>query len=69
MGRMFRIVGVMFALLLIVGGALVYRTLNAAGYFNTVISSFAGKCLDVAGVVGAEDIELEALRKLLQDDE
>ncbi len=59
MGRVFRIVGVIFVLLLIVGGGLVFRTLSAAGYFSTVVSSFAGKCEAVAGVVGAEDIELD----------
>ncbi len=59
MGRVLRIAGVTIVVLAIVGGALVYRTLNAAGYFNRVVSAFAGKCVAVTGVVGAEDIELD----------
>ena len=59
MGRILRILGIVLVLLVVVGGILVYRILNAAGYFNTVASNFAGKCQAVAGVVGAEDIELD----------
>lgn len=59
MGRFLRILGVVVVLLLVVGGVLVYRVLNAAGHFNTATSNFAGKCQAVTGVVGAEDIELD----------
>jgi len=59
MGRAFRLLGVLFVLLLLVGGALLYRTLNAAGYFRAVTSSFAGTCQAIPGVVGAEDMELD----------
>lgn len=57
--RLFRILGFVFVLVLLIGAVLVYRTLTAAGYFNTVVSSFAGTCQSIAGVVGAEDIELD----------
>jgi len=59
MGRVFRIFGIGFILLLLAGGALAYRTLNAAGYFGTVTSAFAGTCQAISGVVGAEDMELD----------
>lgn len=59
MGRLLRILGIVLVLLVVVGGVLVYRILNAAGHFNTVASNFAGKCQAVAGIVGAEDIELD----------
>lgn len=65
MGRILRILGLVFALLLVVGGILVYRVLNAAGYFNTVASNFVGKCQTVAGVIGAEDIELDRANGIL----
>ena len=59
MGRFLRILGVLLVLVVIVGGVLVYRILNAAGNFNTVTPHFAGKCQTVTGVVGAEDMELD----------
>jgi arylesterase/paraoxonase len=59
MGRLFRRLGVIAVVLLIVVGGLLYRTLNAAGYFTTVTSSFAGTCTPITGVVGAEDMELD----------
>jgi arylesterase/paraoxonase len=65
MGRIFRILGLVFMLLLVVGGVLAYRVLNAAGYFTTVTSTFAGKCQPVAGAVGAEDIELDRANGVL----
>lgn len=54
-----RILGLLFVLVLIVGGVLVYRILNAAGNFNTVTAHFDGKCETVTGVVGGEDMELD----------
>ncbi len=59
MGRIFRILGLVFVLLLVLGGALLYRALNTSGYFTAVASSFAGKCQAVTGVIGAEDIEAD----------
>lgn len=59
MGRLFRILGVVLVLVLIVGGVLVYRVLNAAGNFNAVTPHFAGKCQTVTGAVGAEDMDLD----------
>jgi arylesterase/paraoxonase len=59
MGRLFRRLGVVVVVLAIVIGGLLYRTLNAGGYFSTVVSSYAGTCRAVAGVVGAEDMELD----------
>lgn len=59
MGRILRILGVVLVLLLLVGGILIYRVLNAAGNFNTVTPQFAGKCQTVTGVVGAEDMDLD----------
>ena len=65
MGRIFRISGLVFVLLLLVGGILAYRLLNAAGHFTTVTSTFAGKCQAVAGAIGAEDIELDRANGVL----
>jgi arylesterase / paraoxonase len=59
MGRILRILGIGFVVLILVGGVLLYRAFNTAGYFATVASSFAGKCEAVQGAIGAEDIELD----------
>ena len=56
---MFRILGILFVLALLIGGVLVYRILNAAGNFNEVTPHFAGKCETVKGVVGGEDMDLD----------
>jgi arylesterase/paraoxonase len=56
---MLRRVGVVLVVLLLVVGGLLYRTLNAGGYFKSVASSFSGTCTAVKGVVGAEDMELD----------
>lgn len=65
MRRILRILGVFLVLVVIVGGVLVYRILNAAGHFNNVTSHFAGKCQAVTGVVGTEDIELDRTTGML----
>lgn len=59
MGRVLRRIGLVVVVLLVVAGGLVLRTLNAGGYFKTVVSSFSGTCTAVSGVVGAEDMELD----------
>lgn len=54
-----RIVGFVLLFIIIAGGVIIFRILNAAGYFNEVTPHFAGKCQTVEGVVGAEDMELD----------
>lgn len=56
---MFRILGVLLVLALVIGGVIVYRIMNAAGAFDDVTPRFAGKCEIVTGVVGGEDMELD----------
>jgi arylesterase / paraoxonase len=56
---MLRILGWLLLIIVIAGAIIVFRILNAAGYFNEVKPHFAGKCQTVEGVVGAEDIELD----------
>lgn len=51
--------GAIAVVLLLVVAGLLFRTLNAAGYFKTVVSSYSGKCTKVAGAIGAEDMELD----------
>jgi arylesterase/paraoxonase len=59
MGRILRFLGLGLVLLIVVGSVLVARILHTAGYFNKVASGFAGKCEQLPGVVGAEDIDLD----------
>lgn len=59
MARMFRFLGFGLGLLIVVGAVLVGRALHTAGAFNKVASGFAGKCEQVPGVIGAEDIDLD----------
>ena len=59
MRRFFRIFGVVIALLIVLGGALLTRALYVAGYFNEVTPKVAASCETVTGAVGVEDIELD----------
>jgi arylesterase/paraoxonase len=54
-----RIIGFALLFIVVAGGVIIFRILNAAGYFNEVTPHFAGKCQTVEGVVGAEDMELD----------
>ncbi|MBP6014219.1 MAG: SMP-30/gluconolactonase/LRE family protein [Alphaproteobacteria bacterium] len=59
MRRFFRIFGIVIALLIVLGGAVLTRALYVAGYFNEVTPKVAGTCETVTGAVGVEDIELD----------
>lgn len=56
---MWRVIWFVVLTLLIVAGVLVYRILNAGGYFVEINPQFAGECQEITGVTGAEDIELD----------
>lgn len=56
---MLRFIGMLFIVVIVVGGVLLYRILNAGGYFEPVTPKFAGTCKQIGGVVGAEDMELD----------
>lgn len=60
-----RIIGFVLLFLVVAGGVIIFRILNAAGYFNEVTPHFAGKCQSVQGVLGAEDIELDRATGML----
>ena len=59
MGWILRALGALIALTVVVASVLVARVLHTAGYFNKVASGFVGKCEQVPGVIGAEDIEVD----------
>jgi arylesterase / paraoxonase len=56
---MFRILGWLLLIIVIAGAIIIFRILNAAGYFTEVKPHFAGKCETIEGIVGAEDIDAD----------
>lgn len=55
--------GVIFLILLTAGG-LILRTLVFAGQFTPINPHFSGNCRAVAGVTGAEDIEIDPVNAI-----
>lgn len=57
--RFWRIVGIVIGVVVIVIVGLVVRTLNAAGVFAELKPVSPGVCRDIAGVAGAEDLQID----------
>ena len=59
MGKLFKWAGIIFFAALLVAGAILLRTLVFAGQFTQITPHFSEPCRTVAGVTGAEDLDID----------